>query len=758
MLNITTRRVFLLMLLLAFFTIPQILAQHTEQQRPKIGLVLSGGGAKGLAHIGVLKVLEEAGITPDYISGTSMGSIVGGLYAIGYTAEDLSKLNGSLNWSLLLSDYTPLRNVSLEEKHDYRRYIIELPVRKRKISLPSGMLEGQNLSSLLSGLTWRTAGIERFDSFPYPYRCIGTEIINGSIMEFDSGDLARSMRASMAIPSVFTPVVFDSNTVVVDGGVIRNFPVEEVRKMGADIIIGVYTGFKENVTAGDLNSLARILSRAASSYGIFDSREQAKMVDIFITPELTSYSSADFGRSIEIEKAGEVAAREHYHELKALADSQKLFGVRNKPLPLNNPDSILITRVFVNDLKYNDRSLVYGMLNIPRNSYLTQDELNAGIERIFGTLYFDKLTYHFEKDGNGFRLVLDAKEKPPASLKAALHYDNFYGAGLVLNFTQSNFLVSGAKLTASVDLSEFPQLRLYYRKYTGPKKKLLAGLESYFESNLIPGYLEGEEVGYFHQNHLTTDLSLKQSLSLNQKIGIATLVEYSAVYPNKAMQTLYPEVFNFKRYGFTGAGLLGTYALNTLDDLIYPSEGTLLDLSIKGIYKPKADLKYLSDTIKEGLSLNSFAKLSFSLDKYSRISPGMSINTGLTLGLSTDEYIVSDYFFVGGYKYNLRRNHLAFIGYNPGEVVATNLLQLKLGLNYRLSKNVQVELAANSMLAADNFENLVLSFLEWKDESLHLGYGSGFTYKTPLGPMTLFFAGNNKDNRLRWYLNMGFTF
>ena len=204
--------------------------------------------------------------------------------------------------------------------------------------------------------------------------------------------------------------------------------------------------------------------------------------------------------------------------------------------------------------------------------------------------------------------------------------------------------------------------------------------------------------------------------------------------------------------------MLGTYTLNTLDDLIYPSDGTLLDLSIKGIYKPGADLKYLSDTINTGISLNSFAKLSFTIDNYSKISSRISTNTGLALGLSTDEYIVSDYFFVGGYKYNLRRNHLAFIGYNPGEVVATNLLQLKLGLNYRLNKNLQVEVAANSMLAADNFENLALSFLEWNNESLHLGYGGGFTYKTPLGPMTLFFAGNNKDNRLRWYLNMGFTF
>ena len=288
-----------------------VMAQSKPSERPKIGLVLSGGGAKGLVHIGVLKVLEEAGIVPDYISGTSMGSIVGGLYSIGYTADELSELNQTLPWQVMLSDYVPLRNISLEEKHDYKRYFAEFPIRKRKIMLPSGLLEGQNLSVLLSSLTWRTAGIDSFDHYPYPFRCVGTDIINGEIVDFNSGDLALKMRASMAIPSVFTPVVLDSSMVIVDGGVIRNFPVDEVLDMGADIVIGVYAGFKEKETSEDLQSMSKILSRSAASYGIYDSREQAKKVDVLIAPELNGYNSADFNKSAEIEKAGEVAAREH---------------------------------------------------------------------------------------------------------------------------------------------------------------------------------------------------------------------------------------------------------------------------------------------------------------------------------------------------------------------------------------------------------------------------------------------------------------
>jgi NTE family protein len=751
-------RIFLLLLIASFTCNTSLIAQSKPAVRPKIGLVLSGGGAKGLAHIGALKVLEEAGIVPDFISGTSMGSIIGGLYAIGYSASDLSKLNRSIDWNQLLSDYTPLRNISYEEKHDYKRYIVELPIRKKRITLPSGLLEGQNLSNLLSGLTWRTAGIDSFDRFPYPFRCVGTDIVNGEITDFKSGDLAHWMRASMAIPSVFTPVVIDTTHVIVDGGVIRNFPVDEVIDMGADIVIGLYAGFKEKETSDDLNSMGKILSRSAASYGIYDSREQAQKVDLLIAPRLDGYNSTDFSRCVEIEQKGEIVAREHMDELLALAASQNQYGQRKPPLPLPDKDSLLITRVDVNDLQYNDQSLVYGKLNIPRNSYLTRDKLQMDLERLFGTQYFDRINYYFKKDGSGFRLMIDAQEKTPSSVKVSVHYDNFYGAGLLLNFTQSNFLFSGARLTAVGDLSEYPQARLYYRKYTGKKKNLLAGFETYYEANLLPGYIRGEEIGYLKQNHFTSEISLKYAIRLNQQLGGGLLFEYSAVYPNKAMQTLYPDIFNYKRYGFAGFGLSASYGLNTMDDLLYPFDGSQVDIYINGIYNPLKDLKFLSDTVHTETSLESFGKLYMNFENYSPVANNVSINTGLSLGVSTNKFIASDYFWAGGLKNNLRRNQIPFIGYKPGEVVASNFIQVKLGMIYRMNRNFRLELLGNGLVASDDFETLTDYILDLNKDYLHIGFGGGVTYKTPLGPVSILLAGNSHDARLRFYVNMGFTF
>lgn len=733
-------------------------AQNPVQERPKVGLVLSGGGAKGLAHIGVLQVLEKAGIQPDYISGTSMGSIVGGLYAIGYTAEELSQLNRNADWNTLLSDNIPMKNIAMDEKEEFNQYMIELPLKDRRIGLPAGLLEGQNLSMFLSELTWRTIGFEDFNSFPYPFVCNGTEIINGEIIEFRSGDLARAMRASMAIPSVFSPVQIDSSKVVVDGGIIRNFPVEEVRKMGADIVIGVYTGFKENITSDDLSSLDRILTRSSALYGINDTRAQEKLVDIMIMPDLVNFSSTDFSKNIEIEEAGVKAAEELYSKLKALADSLDGYGNKEKPSMLYDKDSIFIESIQVNNLKFLEADLVKGILDVSENDYITKEELFAAFDRLFGALYFEKLTYRLTHEGMGYRLILDVREKPVSSIKASVHYDNLYGAGLIVNFTNKNFLLSNTKFTVVADLSKYPQARLYYCKYIGMHKNFLAASDNYYESNEIPVYLEANRIGYFSQQHFTSDLLIKYSINLNQQLGFGVLFEYSAVYPDKAMQEFFPDEFNYKRYGFHGFGLSGYYKLNTLDNMFIPSQGSAATLFLKGIYSPDLDLKYLSDTIQSRPSINSFGKLQFDYDNYVSLRNKFIFNTGLSFGLSDDELLTSDYFFVGGYKNNLRRNHISFAGYDLGEFVASNFIKAKFGMNYRPFNNFQFELLFNALLGSNRFEDLIQSALLFDKESLTLGYGGGLTYNTPLGPLNMFVSGNNKDGKIRWHFNMGFNF
>jgi len=234
-------------------------------KRPKVGLALSGGGAKGIAHIGVLKVMEEAGLKPDYISGVSMGSIVGGLYATGYTADSLEKIVRSIDWDLMLSDNIPENKVIFLEKRYFNNNILSLPVTKNKILLPAGLIRGQQIESTLSRYAWPAATISDFSKLPIPFMCMGTDISTCRNVEIKNGYLADAMRASMAVPSIFTPLRIDT-ILFVDGGMIRNFAVQEVRDMGADIVIGSYTGGK--LYSGDeLNSITGLMSQIALNTG-----------------------------------------------------------------------------------------------------------------------------------------------------------------------------------------------------------------------------------------------------------------------------------------------------------------------------------------------------------------------------------------------------------------------------------------------------------------------------------------------------------
>jgi hemolysin activation/secretion protein len=224
------------------------------------------------------------------------------------------------------------------------------------------------------------------------------------------------------------------------------------------------------------------------------------------------------------------------------------------------------------------------------------------------------------------------------------------------------------------------------------------------------------------------------------------------------MQALEPEIFNYKRYGFSGFGMKAEYAQNTLNNLMYPFNGTLIDLSIKGILNPRLDVSYLNDSVVTENKLSSFARFNFSFDNYHPVGKSFSLNTGIALGLSTDEFIASDYFFVGGYKNNIRRNHVPFVGYNLGEVIAHNYFKLKLGLNYRIYRNLQLEAIINGMTTGESLENLLESTVELRDNQYLIGYGTGATYNTPLGPICAMIAFNSRDRGVTWYVNMGFTF
>ncbi|MFT5079121.1 MAG: NTE family protein, partial [Patiriisocius sp.] len=213
-------------------------AQEEKAQDAKVGLVLSGGGAKGLAHIGAIKAIEEAGIQIDYIGGTSMGAIVGSLYASGYNAHQLDSIFNTVDFETLIRDEIPRGSKTFYEKNETDRYALTLPFDNFKLGLPSGISKGQNAYNLLSRLTLHVREHEDFSALPIPFLCVATDLETGEAVILESGYLPKAVVASGALPTLFSPVTIDDR-ILIDGGVVNNYPIDELRAKGMDIIIGV---------------------------------------------------------------------------------------------------------------------------------------------------------------------------------------------------------------------------------------------------------------------------------------------------------------------------------------------------------------------------------------------------------------------------------------------------------------------------------------------------------------------------------------
>ena len=279
-----------------------------ETAKPKVGLVLSGGAARGLAHVGVLKALEEQGIHIDAIAGTSMGAVIGGLYASGYKIDELEKLALSIDWQEALSDAPEREDVPFRRKQDDRDFLVKQKLSFRddgSLGLPLGVIQGQNLALLLESLLAHSSDIRDFDKLPIPFRAVATDIVNGEKVVFRKGHLPQVIRASMSIPAVFAPVEINGQ-LLVDGGMVDNIPVDVAREMGVDIVIVVdigtpLRGRKQLNTVFDiLNQSITLMTRSNSEVQL----ASLKPDDILIQPALASYGATDFGRSLDIINAG----------------------------------------------------------------------------------------------------------------------------------------------------------------------------------------------------------------------------------------------------------------------------------------------------------------------------------------------------------------------------------------------------------------------------------------------------------------------
>lgn len=391
------------------------------QERPKVGLALGGGGAKGFAHIGVLKVLEAEQIPVDMVSGTSMGSIVGGLYAIGYSPSQIESIAVTLDWDRMFQDVPERRLMAMDQKRWTERAFASFAVLDGEVTIPSGLVRGQRIGQQLADLTLPAHDVEDFSKLPRPFRCVATDLSTGEAVVLTNGDLADAIRASMAIPSVFSPVT-QNGRILVDGGLVRNFPVQDARALGAAAVIGVDVS-DPPALKDDLRTLPGVLNQVMNLAMAPSNESQKKLADCVIRPDVTGIGTLEFEDIPAIVARGESAARAALPRIRAILDSLNIgpSGARG-PLPL--PDSVRVETVEVSGLTAMGRASVLRLLPFRVPATVSPAQIDDAVSRIYSTGLFGTVDYRLvRRDGRG-HLRIRVTEIEELSINVGLRYDS----------------------------------------------------------------------------------------------------------------------------------------------------------------------------------------------------------------------------------------------------------------------------------------------------------------------------------------------
>ncbi len=437
-----------------------------REGRPKIGLVLGGGGARGGAHIGVLKALEQMRVPVDYIAGTSVGALIGGMYASGMSPAEIELAIAEIDWSDILSDRPARSDLSFRRREDNREYLIvgEYGVDRDGLKLPRGLIQGQKVLALLQRLVGPGTSYESFDCLPVPFRAVATDLSTGEAVELTRGDLATAMRASMSIPGVFTPVDHDGR-ILIDGAIVANLPIHVVRRMGAERIIAVDVGLPLRQVR-ELGDPFAVLSQSIALVLQREVQRQIKglaLTDVVIQPELGDLGTQDLHLASSAVVAGERATLEAGDMLSAMAlspsDYQRWYLSRQ---PLHRQWTVDTIRID-HDSRLSDRVLAARVSTDP-GDVLTWHQVDADVKRIYEVGVFESVTAEYSRVEDTGVLSFQAKRKEwgPDYLNFGLSLqDDFQGNAqydLLLRLTKMELNALGGELRADARIGAHPRL------------------------------------------------------------------------------------------------------------------------------------------------------------------------------------------------------------------------------------------------------------------------------------------------------------
>ena len=698
-----------------------------NKKRPKIALVLSGGGAKGFAHIGVLKILEEEGIPIDLIVGTSMGSLVGGIYSLGYSASELESLVKSLNWETVLSDDVPRAYLSRNDQLLKQRYILSFPINgQKKLSLPQGLLKGQNVVNLFCGLAGNVPVDANFEKFPISFACVAADLESGKEVVLKNGFLPTAMFSSMAIPIAFQSS--DRNgALLIDGGVVNNFPTDVAKRMGADIIIGVDIR-NDFYARKNLVSFDNVMGQLVNFFDQSKDSINNTLCDLIIRPDITGYSISSFSNKsvdtliIRGEKAA-IGLRSQIRDLKSK------YGLEPhvKSRELVKPKKWIITDLSFTGNYDLDQDYLIKILGIKIPGNYSADEITNAIDRLYGLGGFERIYYNLTDTEFGKNLNLNISTKKVFTQNVGFKANTTDAAAILLNTTQKNYGNIFGLLSTSVELSINPGLSLMAETNKTNLPTFGLNIKGKYQNYNI--FNKGSKIYEANVFYSSAAMYIYQPFLERFILGAGLQQEYyhGDIFrknDNVPITTGISDIFLTNAYSYL--------SFDNMDDFYFPRKGTNL----------YAEFSFVSD-------LKPTSKISpILLFRMRNVFP-VSNNSALLLDLYAralydSGFPLSKMTLVGGESYSQYFNyHLPFVGLSAVSMTERFAYIGLIGIRERVTESQYVSLLFNVLKQTSDMAI-------WNNSSWIFGGGIKYAVRTIFGPldMTVGYSGSTEKPTL----------
>ena len=701
-----------------------------DNKNLKVALVLSGGGVKGYAHLGVLRVLERENIKIDYITGTSIGAFIGTLYSIGYTVDEIEKFLDDVNVSNFLETITDNTNLSLEKKESLKKYSVHLSFdNELNFSFPKGLRGTGEAYLLLKGLLGKYEHMDNFDNFPIPLRIIATNLNTGETKAFSKGDVAKILIASMSIPSIFEPMKIDGE-IYVDGLVSRNLPVEEAYEMGADIVVASDIGAPV-VEKDDYNILS-VMNQANTIQASNITKISREKASILISPDVKNISALDSSKKEELMKLGKVAAEKQIDKIKLLA---KADNKKKKEKFVTNSDA----KIIINKIEYNDKfdkntvivlnDIFKGLLNNP----ISKKDIDKKIIDVYSSKYMDKVYYTVD---NGV-LYLDGEKAHSNRIGVGANYQTGYGTTFNIGtdlFFNGKF---GNNINLNFKFGDYLGADLGTLTYYGVKNRF--GILTNIGYNESPFFLykNRRKFAKFMNREAYLNIGIFTQPTNNSMISYGVLSKFSSL-----KQDTGDSLSQNLEYSENQTKTYIRLKYDNLDSISNP---------MKGI---KADFIY-NFASSFGKSKSNLYGPAYSIKGYIPINPKLSFVYGLnSASLRGDRIRADQRIRLGGTYTNINNNEFEFYGFNYQEKQVKDLISLTLGFKHKIIYSLYFNTKFNIATFTENNSFGNNNSRLWKNYSK--GIGISISYDSPIGPIEFSISSDLKHKRPIGSISIGY--